>query len=113
MAKVCDVDNGCKGRQQLGLGRNDREGELCSRCAPGIGGKPASAGHHFIWTIAFLVCNGERARYNSERGGSLLWCVGGCVRRCVWDGGIDDGDIFFDAGNKVLYRGIGGSYTYN
>ena len=113
MAEVSDIDNGCEGRQQLRLGRDDCERELRSRCTPGVGGKPASTGHHFIWTITFLVCGGECARYNSERRGGLLWRVGGCVSRCVWDRGIDDGDIFFDAGNKVLNRGIGGSYTYN
>jgi hypothetical protein len=95
------------------LGRDDCERELRSRCTPGVGGKPASTGHHFIWTITFLVCDGERARYNSERGGGLLWRIGGSVGRRVGDGGVDDGDIFFDAGNKVLNRGIGGSYTYN
>ena len=92
---------------------DDRERELRSRCTPGVGGKPASTGHHLIWTITFLVCDGERARYNGERGSSLLWRVGGGVGRRIGDGGVDDGDIFFDAGNKVLNRGIGGSYTYN
>ena len=92
---------------------NDRERELRGRCTPGVGGKPASTGHHFIRTITFLVCDRERARYNSERGGNLLWRVRGSVRRRIGNRGADDGDIFFDAGNKVLDRRIGGSYTYN
>ena len=85
---------------------NDCERELRGRCTPGVGGKPASTGHHFIRTITLLVCDGERARYNGKRGGGLLWRVRGSVGRRIWDGGINDGDIFFDAGNKVLYRGI-------
>ena len=113
MAEVRYIDNGCEGRQQLRLGRDDCERELRSRCTPGVGGRPASTGHHFIWTITLLVCDGERARYNSERGGSLLWRVRGSVGRRIRNGGIDDGDIFFNAGNKVLDRGIGRSYTYN
>lgn len=92
---------------------DDCERELCSRCTPGVSGKPASTGHHFIRTITFLVRDRERARYNGERGGSLLWRVGGGIGRRIGDRGVDDGDIFFDAGNKVLDGGIGGSYTYN